>query len=430
MHSVLLRVLLCAAAISVAAALAQKSAPGPFWETAFALKGGSAYVSLAVRLGWMLTPQDFGAIGDGVTDDGAALNTAFAAVARNHAKLMLPAKTYFSARPLVLSAGMIEGIGFEPGFPPGVPQIKCASTVSPCLSVGASNSQASVRKLTVSHVGAPAATAIGIEVVDAYNTILEDIMSFNHGVCYSFLAHSETGRGLGAQMTRAFSSKCADAHIVVDTWPELRINQGRFGAIGSQDPANAFIRIQGGTAQTAGGPNTLDVENAQFNGGATKHFVEFVNLGAGGVPAIDATDFKFHGLHVEGIFGAYFYSDASWNIVNRLNVSGSSFNDRTPFLDLNPASQVSEWNLENNQIFGPLAFVSSRNENALLIIGNRLGSTTLDSNSGGTAAVVGNVFHGTGLTLNGNWAALSVGYNIFVGGSLTNNAAGKLLVQN
>ncbi len=46
--------------------------PAPAWVIPFAAIGGSAYVSLAQRMGWSLTPQDFGAMGDALSfADGA-----------------------------------------------------------------------------------------------------------------------------------------------------------------------------------------------------------------------------------------------------------------------------------------------------------------------------------------------------------------------
>ncbi|WP_298353929.1 right-handed parallel beta-helix repeat-containing protein [Rhodoblastus sp.] len=64
----------------------------PAWSIPFAAIGGSAYISLARRMGWRLTPQDFGARGDGATDDTPAFAAACAAGA--HDLYLTPNTTY------------------------------------------------------------------------------------------------------------------------------------------------------------------------------------------------------------------------------------------------------------------------------------------------------------------------------------------------
>ena len=403
----------------------------------FIAMGGNTAISILTRAGWQLTPQDFGAVGDGATDDCVALTNAGLSIASTNATLFVPAKSYRSSCLVNFSGGLVQGFGFAPHNPPQGAMILCDVTVSPCVSLGGNNSTVSFRGVSVEHAGSPASTTIGLRVVDAYNVILENVMSYNSGICYQWLGHPSTGLGLGGQMTHTFSGACGDDHIDINGWPELRVVQSRFGMNGGGDlAANTFIRVEGGVGSTAGGPNTLSFDNSQFNQGsaAVAHFVEFVNLGAAGVPSIDATDFKFHGLHVENLNSAVFYSDASWNIVNRVNVSESSFNDSAiPFLSMNANTELSVWNIENNQIFGTLSatYGTTGNLNAFSLKNNLVqGAVTLTgpSTGGGTATASGNTF-GAGLTIAGSWGDLEVGPDTFSGGTLTNNGSGNLFIN-
>lgn len=363
---------------------------------------------------------------DGTTGDATAINAALSA-APNNAAVLIPDATCRAESTITEPPGVnLVGTVFNPGNPPTGSTIKCDVGVSPCVTGGGNNGQARFEKLIISHSGSPGAGVIGLQVSDAYNAVLSDVMVYNAGVCYQFLAHPSTGRGLGAVVTRGYSGNCSDTHIDDNGWPELRISQSRFGMNGGQSTSNTFIRFEGGVGGTAGGPNTFDAENTQFNAPAV-HFAEFVNLGSAGVPSIDATDFKFQGLHVEGVTGADFYSDASWNILNRVNVANSSFNDNgTPFLALNAATQISVFQLNMDQIYGSLSFTGQVGLpiSAFTQIGGFMnGAETLTGSASSTATIAGVAFN-AGLTVAGPWASLSVGPDIYVNGNITNTATG------
>jgi hypothetical protein len=373
----------------------------------------------------------YNAICDGVADDAGAINAALTAAPGN-AAVMIPDATCRVASTITVPQGVnLIGTVFNPGNPPTGSTIKCDLAVSPCVTAGGNNGQARVEKLVISRAaGTPASTAIGLQIVDAYNAVLTDVMVKGAGICYQFLAHPSSGLGLGAFMTRTYSGSCLDAHIDNVSWPELRIGQSRFGMNGGGDySANAFMRFEGGVGGTAGGPNTVDVENTQFNQGSNPvgHWLEFVNLNGAGVPSIDATDFKFQGLHVEGISGADVYSDASWNALNRLNIANSSFNDGSiPFFALNAATQVSVVQLNMNQIYGTLSLTGHAGSpiSAFTQVGGYVGGAETLTGVVGSTATVSSVAFGNGLTVTGAWSSLSVGPDTYVNGNLTNTATG------
>ena len=371
---------------------------------------------------------------DGTTDDAAAINAALtAAAALSPAGLVLipdatcRAASTISVPRLVNLAGAV----FNPSNPPTGSVIKCDLSVTPCVTGGGNNGTVRVEKLSITHAaGTPSSGTVGLQIADAYNAVVNDVMVYNSGLCYQFLAHPATGLGLGAVMNRTFSGACSDAHIDVNGWPELRINQSRFGMDGNGDYAsNAFIRVEGGVSGTAGGPNTIVAENSQFNqggGNAVFHWLEFVNLGSGGVPAIDATDFKFNTLHVEGINGADIYSDSSWNLINRLSIENSSFNDvGTAFFSLNSATQTAVVQLIAAQIAGPLSLTapSGHPMTAFTQIGGSIGGSETLTGVAGSTATVSNVAFYNGLTVAGTWTNLSVGPDTYVGGGFINSVA-------
>jgi len=96
--------LVCALAVIGGAWAVQVPAPiggdfGDFSQMMVRAFGGSTYIALAERFGWSLTPQDFGAKGNGVNDDTAAIQSALNAGAS--AVVTIPGGAYLTTAPLV-----------------------------------------------------------------------------------------------------------------------------------------------------------------------------------------------------------------------------------------------------------------------------------------------------------------------------------------
>ncbi len=299
------------------------------------------------RLRGFASLLDFGARCDGRTDDAPALTRALAA---GIGRIVVPDARCLLASPVKgpPSASVeIDGAAFHPGNPATGSTLLCAPAVSPCLTLGGSNRQVTVRGLVIDRQGGrPDRGTVGLEIRDAYDVVLDDVMSHNHGQCYLFKADGPLG--LGMMGTRMYSGACSDAHLVNDSWPEMRISLSRFGQNGSGDyPARTFLRFQGGYNGTAAGPNTVEFDNTQFNQGSAQaaHWIEFHDRARG--DRLVQETFGFHQVHVETIGHGGIETDATWTRLGLLDITGLSFvQTQVPFLLLDPATEVDDWQIQ------------------------------------------------------------------------------------
>lgn len=373
-----------------------------------------------------------GAVCDGTTDDTTALNAAFAS---GNKRITGPSAKCRATATITIPTGVtVDGLAANPGNAPTGFTIYCDATVTPCVNVGSggNNGQTYVSKLIVSHAGTPASTTIGLQVNNGYNVTIVDTMSYNSGICWNWAANFTTGNGISGNMTRDYAGNCQDAMIQDSSWPELRITDGRYGMNGTNAyTANAYVRVTGGgTASGASAPNTVYIKGGQYNGGAI-HFMEFTNLG-GPVPGTDATDFKIYGTHIETVTGAYFYSDSTWNEIDKLSVVNNTMNSNSPCFALNAGTQPVQLIFTNNQSACSdvtLTGQTSQSLSSIIIDNNDLYGT------GGTASIVltgvagstVDVAHNSvanGINLSGTWGHLTVGPNTYVGGSFTDTSTG------
>lgn len=396
--------------------------------------GGAIPRPLLDKLNERPSVQDAGAICDGSADAGPAIN---ALLARGVKQIAIPKGVVCrtSVTIVISGASTLEGTGFAAGNPASGSTILCDAAVSPCVRIG--NQQqpfgASLRRMIVRRAGGqPTADKIGVLVDGDYNPIMTDVAALNHGQGFVFRITGPAG--LGGQFARLYSGQISDAHIVQDGWPELRISHSRFGMSGGGDyGANTYVRIQGGISGSAAGPNTLTVQNTQFNQGSNPvhHAIEFVNLAAP-VPRVDAVEFNFDNVHVEGVDQAAIYSDASWNLLSRSHVTGSTFNlPKAKFFALNAATTFDDFALIGNHIYtSDLTVTPARQINNLRIIGNEIAGTTsitAGADRGATAVIAGNTLGGN-LTISGAWGQLNAFGNLWTAGQLVNNATGNLAI--
>jgi hypothetical protein len=383
-----------------------------------------------VQLAW------FGAFGGGQVDEStqiqAALNSGFSPV------FGVPDATYRVSFTVVVPYGVtLDGGSMIPGNPAGGTRIVGDAAVSPVLRVGAggSNGTAQVRQITVTRAGtSPSTSTIGIEILDGQYLTFENVRSDNHGVPWKAISHPASGLGLGLLCTDCYSSRATDAHAVNDSWAEWTWLGGRFGLNGTGDyDCNAFVRLQGGVASTAGGPNTVTFTSVVFaQGGGTgpAYFWQLVNLGAGGTPNIDAVGFNITDCHIETVRTAIFKSDSTWDSFSRFTMMGSKVNCPTvPMWALDVATQPDIWNLVGNTLYvSTFNLAPTLAINSVSISGGFVsGTMSLTGVLGSTMAISG-LGHGGNFTLAGTWGTFSSVGEYFTTGSFTNSASGAISV--
>jgi hypothetical protein len=384
--------------------------------------------SLGDRASDSISVLDYGAKCDGVTNDGVALQAAFTA----GGVVRLPAgRTCYSGAALTAPANTsIVSDGNPSANPASGAIILCTNAVTTtCLTLSSGTSGVSgvggisARGIGVGFSGTPAAGSIAIKVATTWNAALLDVNAFNAAIGFEFVA---TGiYGISAHLVRVTTCQITDAHMVIDGFPELRGTQLRLGCNNDGVNSNDYIRLQNTLGGPSNSPNTVYIENSQFNAGGAQvgcwlHFVGISNL---------RNEFNFSGNHVEAVNGAL-CSDAASTGINRLELTGNFFLDNSSshdFFALNAATAVNDWTLTGNQFNGwsGWTLAPSGQINGLIATGNRWNgpSISITGVSNSTIDFEGNIY--SGVTLSGSFAA-SIVKGLSTTGSWTNSATGPI----
>lgn len=394
---------------------------------------GAVTRTVSAKLNDSISVKDFGAVGDGVTDDLLAFQNALSS---NQLVYVPP-----TANGYRLSAGItiVPGVTllsdcFLPGNPVVGTKLIFDLGVAICVTLGgpgASNGTPGFIGMSVTRAaGAIPAGSIGILVQDCYNVILRDLFSTRHARTWRFYS-STAVLGLGAAGSNLHSSVATDVHWEFDGWPEFRCMGGRSGHNGLGDVVNnGYIRIQGGAGTGGAGPNTIAFIGFQFNqsanpAGAWLIFNHPTNPGA------NALEYRFEGCHIENL-NAGITSDASTAQISRLQIIGCTFiMASSPFFSLNAATQPSVWEIADNQIFSSTFTLAPTPQIGPVTINNNMisapGSITGAANS--ILTLAGNTW-GAGLTIAGTgWGDLVVDGDTFSGGTLTLTATGTMSIH-
>jgi hypothetical protein len=385
--------------------------------------------------------KTFGAVGDGVTDDHTAFQNAL-----NYGVgvIKVPTGRYRLSATITIPSGVFlvsdgptvagsAGSGGSASF--GGTELLFDNGVAVCVEVGGTdNNTAGLCGLTIRRAGSNLAGSIGVRVNSVQMGVLQDVYCHNHSIGFDFKA-TGTG-GIALWLNRVFSAAISDAHWVVDGWPELRASHCRFGNNGVIDTnCNAYIRIQGGGAGSGSGPNTITLDNCQFNQGnnaVVDKLIDISNIAkAGGiVSTIRLTD-----CYAES-YNTGISTDATVLNLRRLSLKGCTFNSsingtltNPVHFSLNAATAINEWEIVGNEWFGSDVTITTRTINGLSISNNRFGcpvSITATDTSNSTATLTGNTYASGGLTLAGGnaWFALSCVGDVMQSGTTLTNTAG------
>lgn len=339
---------------------------------------------------------------------------------------------YYLSQGITIPDGVaLIGDAFSPNLiAPYGSQLIFAAGVLTCVQVGTgdTNNAAGFTKCQVRRVlGVPPAGSIGIMIAEGQSPYLVDIGSNNHAI--DIYWKSSGTNGITSHVRGLYTGAATDAHMVIDSWPELFITQCRMGVNGANDyNCNTFIRITGGAGGGGSGPNTIKFAQCQFNQANVlpNHFVEWVNVANTGSNAVL---YSFVQCHIEGWASAAFFSDATCADILGLELTDCTFNDPSaPLFNLNAVTQIVESSFKGGQFYPSTFAPPAEQFIGLAITGVYCnGAATLNASAGSTIALGDNNW-GAGLTLSGAGGFTIMGDSLS-GGTFTPGNTGPLLVQ-
>jgi len=376
-----------------------------------------------------VTLEQFGGSADGVTDNLGPFNSAVANGA-NVIYAMSPGTYYFSAGITIPPGVLVQGAELCPGNPSsGGVSFTFALATAVCVTLGGAaslNGQSGINKVLITRKpGVVPAGSIGLLSQNNYAVSIEDVASFRHAIGLELRGDRHT-RGIATMICRFWSGAITDSHVVIDSVPESRFDLCRFGSNGAADVAcNSFVRIKGGsTSNAACGPNSGIFTSCQFNQGTNTAaaWLEFKDRLVGSIN--DASLWQVDTCYIE-TSGCGIKSDASWTLIQRCQVSNTTFNMTAgvPFLSLNAATQIDAWQISNTLIYGAFALAPTPQINFLHLDSVQiLGNTSLTSAAASSSATISNCTIVGSLTLAGTWASLQVFGGAITSGVLNNTA--------
>jgi hypothetical protein len=315
----------------------------------------------------------------------------------------------------------------ESGF--GAGTIKCTSDVPACITVtsGASGSSGvgaiQLRNVAVLGEGG-ASDQIGVLIRDTYDVVLENVLVQRFG--YTIYEMTDGIYGISSRFHNVETCQATIADLVVSGWPETRISQMRFGCNNDTiERSKAYIVLTGGATC----PNTLSVDNSQFNAGngGAACFIYFQNLGAGQGNIV--SEYTFANNHFEsgtsGEFGIC--SDGSVTGIFRLTITGNMFLDNAgtnQFWNLNQGTVPNDWVINNNQFLSWAGWklAPSSQINKLIFDGNDFNGTFVALMGVGNSTVLGMNNFFSGISLSGSFYRSKIsGINL---GPYSNSASG------
>lgn len=380
--------------------------------------------------------RDFGAVGDGTTDDLAAFNAALAAASgQNQCVVRVEGRCNYRLSGGIVIPENVTLAGDEcfPGNPPTGTVLLFDNSVPTCVTLqgSAANKTNGLRRLVIQRAaGAPPAGSIGLRVNLTYNSFAEDVFVYNHAKGFAW---DDSGTdGIGFRATRIFTGAISDAHLTFNRWPECVISDGRFGMSGSGDlGAETFIRLTGTPDGLGGapGPNTLLFRNCIFieSGAGAKRFWQYQNMT---MPIGDAVVYKITDCHIENVSTVLFESDAASLWFGRWSLVGNVFNcPGAAAFDIDQDTLIYQGHMASNQWFTD-SFVINNTIKECSWVNNFFNSIVLltgETGQGSTLTLNGNYYNG-GLTLGGDWARLDVVGGI-INGTLTDTAINSYITE-
>lgn len=317
---------------------------------------------LSGKLSEFVSVKDFGALGDGTTDDTSAIQSALNS---GISTIFVPPGTYYITSTISIPANVVICGTVAPVIsnPPisGV-IFYFSSTVGTCVQMGVVNGpvhlSARLENIAIVRSGGASSTiptgSIGVLVNNTQACVISNVTVY--GQDFGFYLKGADPDGITTWLNMCNTGRIQNSHIVIDSLPEVRISNSRFGMNGTGDVnCTNFISFTGGnTGNPAGGPNTVSFVNCQFNQGQNNvtNWLNYNNQTSGSVS--DTGYITFDSCYVETItYGVV--SDSSWPIVRRLIIGNCNLNKiGVNWFNLNSATTLQDSVISNSIVYGDI----------------------------------------------------------------------------
>lgn len=370
------------------------------------LQAGAGAVNRTVqsKLRDVVSVKDFGAVGDAVTDDTAAIQNALNN-SPSGSIVMLPVGRYrVSATITVPATKSLWGMGDGTGTTSGYCEIIGDLAVTPVVALtgGGASYSGSLKDFTIGRAaGAIPAGSIGLTTQVTDSTTIDDVFIVRHAIGIKVLGQ------VGVFFNRVQTGTISETHVWIEA---LQVNfiACQFGRNGGADMnANEYVRIKGGG-------DTYRFAQCQFNlsGFTVNNAIVFDTYAS--VNDI----FHFTGCHFESY--ANWMTQTGTANIGRFSVIGCTLNSATPVFDATLNGAISDLTIMGCPSIAGVFNVNSQPR--FSIVGNSFAAAVTITAGSGT-------FHANSLagafTLTGAAVGVVVSGNTLVNAQpFTNTATG------
>lgn len=397
-------------------------------------RGVAPQRTLATKLAETASVQDYGATGDGVTDDTKAFQ---AALASGTSVLFIPPGTYILSAPLVIPPttsvyGLASPLVSNPPSAGCVLQFS-AAVAGACITLGVAGGAVHLpvclENVAIVRAGGASSTipsgSVGVQVLNSQAAVLRGVTSYGQDI--GFLLRGACPDGITAWLDACNTGRIQTSHLVIDSLPEVRVSNSRFGMNGVGDiNCSEFVKITGGNnANPAGGPNTIVFTNVQWNQGQNLA-ASWINFASQMPNSIADTGLlQISNCYVESV-GQGITSDATWGLIRRVLISNTQMSrEGIQWFALSPSTSIQFWTLANCTVFGSMSLSTTFDQ---VLLSNIVcsGSVSLTSTAASSNAMLSNVVSQGPMKLAGPWSNL---ITEAIHGALTNAATGNVVIR-
>jgi len=358
--------------------------------------------------------KDWGAVGDGVTDDAAAIQEAINNAVEGSEIVLPPGRYRVSATIQVEPNRTLTGLSDGDGIiGMSGAEIIGDLAVTPVVRVtgGVAAEPSSLRRVVISRAaGAIPASSIGLRIQSTDQPVIEDVVIRRHAIGL------DIGGQLGLQFNRVNTYTITESHVRIQDSFEVAFQDCRFGRNGGFDVACLeYVQITGANV------DTVSFIRCQFNqngGEAFRGIYLNAYTNANGI-------IKFIGCHAETMTGSFIFSTGAC-VLNRLSIESCTLNLNAPTIEFLaiPAASMNEFTMIGCSSIN--AALTLDQHNKWRVIGNSInGPITLNAGGG---VFAGNTINST-LGMLGAMSATAVyGNSLQTASAITNIATGNVEV--